>query len=94
VTISRNADATGPELRLDTRGTRVFPARGGYLDLFGRWADPAFGGELSFLNELPGGDLFVLAKGSFGFAFSTGAEIVSSFSREGRGFGELTRPRK
>ena len=78
MTISRNADATGPELRLDTRGTRVFPSRGGYLDLFGRWADPAFGGELSFLtelhdrigelNELPGGDLFGLANGSLGFA--------------------------
>ena len=39
----------GLELQVDTRRVTIFPERGFFADALGRWADPAFGGQLSFV---------------------------------------------
>ena len=40
----------GLELQVDTRRVIIFPERGFYANALGRWADPAFGGQLSFVT--------------------------------------------
>ena len=42
--------AVGLEGRVDTRQVTIFPERGFFVDALGRWADPAFGGQLSFVT--------------------------------------------
>ncbi|MGO8692079.1 MAG: patatin-like phospholipase family protein [Rectinemataceae bacterium] len=42
--------ALGLEFQIDTRRVTIFPERGFFADAMGRWADPAFGGQLAFVT--------------------------------------------